>query len=136
MNYLKLMSILHEADAIEYEEQNKKKKLKKDEKDDYTRTKPDQAFKDMHKVDVTTEKDFESLGPITTKQHNDHKGNPSNLNIGGKLKQWSALKKFDKGGIGTSSYRTADNQVGQKTMPKTDDGVTKVLIPNFSKTSG
>jgi hypothetical protein len=128
MNYLKLMSILHEADAVEYEEPDKKKKLKKDEKDDFTRTKPDQVFKDMHKVDVTTEKDFESLGPITTKHSGNHKGNPSDINVGD-AKQQSAIKKFDTGGIGKSSYRTADNQAGEKAMPKTNDGVTKVLIP-------
>ena len=65
MNYLKLMSILSEADADEYGVSTQKKK--KDDKDDFHRSKADQAFKDVHKVDIATEKDFESLGPITTK---------------------------------------------------------------------
>lgn len=124
MNYLKLMSILSEADADEYGVATQKKK--KDEKDDYHRSKADQAFKDMHKVDVATEKDFETLGPITTKQHDDHKGNPSSINIGDATQQ-SPLKKFDMGGIGKSSYRKIDKTEGQKAMPKVDDGATKVL---------
>ena len=124
MNYLKLMSILSEADADEYGVATQKKK--KDEKDDFHRSKADQAFKDMHKVDVATEKDFESLGPITTKQHDDHKGNPSSINIGDATNQ-SPLKKFDMGGIGKSSYRKIDKTEGQKAMPKVDDGATKVL---------
>jgi hypothetical protein len=124
MNYLKLMSILSEADADEYGVSTQKKK--KDEKDDYTRSKADQAFKDMHKVDITTEKDFESLGPITTKHVGDHKGQPSNINIGDATQQ-SPLKKFDMGGIGKSSYRKIDKTEGQKAMPKVDDGATKVL---------
>ena len=124
MNYLKLMSILSEADADEYGVSTQKKK--KDEKDDFHRSKADQAFKDMHKVDVATEKDFETLGPITTKQHDDHKGNPSSLNIGD-AKQQSPLKKFDMGGIGKSSYRKIDKTEGQKAMPKVNDGATKVL---------
>jgi hypothetical protein len=124
MNYLKLMSILSEADADEYGVATQKKK--KDEKDDFHRSKADQAFKDMHKVDVATEKDFESLGPITTKQHGDHKGNPSSINIGDATQQ-SPLKQFDMGGIGKSSYRKIDKTEGQKAMPKVDDGVTKVL---------
>lgn len=126
MNYLKLMSILSEADADEYGVKTQKKK--KDEKNDFTRSKSDQEFKDMHKVDVTTEKDFESLGPITTKQHDQHKGNPSSINVGDATLQ-SAVKKFDMGGIGKSSYRKIDKTDGQKTMPKVNDGVTKVLIP-------
>ena len=124
MNYLKLMSILSEADADEYGVATQKKK--KDEKDDFHRSKADQAFKDMHKVDVATEKDFETLGPITTKQHGDHKGNPSSINIGDATQQ-SPLKQFDMGGIGKSSYRKIDKTEGQKAMPKVDDGVTKVL---------
>lgn len=124
MNYLKLMSILSEADADEYGVATQKKK--KDEKDDFHRSKADQAFKDMHKVDVATEKDFETLGPITTKQHDDHKGNPSSINIGDATQQ-SPLKKFDMGGIGKSSYRKIDKTEGQKAMPKVDDGATKVL---------
>ncbi len=124
MNYLKLMSILSEADADEYGVATQKKK--KDEKDDFHRSKADQAFKDMHKVDVATEKDFETLGPITTKQHGDHKGNPSSINIGDATQQ-SPLKQFDMGGIGKSSYRKIDKTEGQKAMPKVDDAVTKVL---------
>lgn len=126
MNYLRLMSILSEADAAEYGEKTQKKK--KDEKDDFHRSKTDQAFKDMHKVDVTTEKDFESLGPITTKQHDKHLGNPSNINVGDATNQ-SPLKKFDMNGSGKSSYRNIDKTEGQKAMPKVNDGVTKVLIP-------
>ena len=124
MNYLKLMSILSEADADEYGVSTQKKK--KDDKDDFHRSKADQAFKDMHKVDIATEKDFETLGPITTKQHGDHKGNPSSINIGDATQQ-SPLKQFDMGGIGKSSYRKIDKTEGQKAMPKVDDGVTKVL---------
>ena len=128
------MSILSEADADEYGVATQKKK--KDEKDDFHRSKADQAFKDMHKVDVATEKDFETLGPITTKQHDDHKGNPSAINIGDATQQ-SPLKKFDMGGIGKSSYRKIDKTEGQKAMPKVDDGATKVLRikegSNFAK---
>ena len=124
MNYLKLMSILSEADADEYGVATQKKKI--DEIDDFHLSKADDAFKDMHKVDVATEKDFESLGPITTKQHDDHKGNPSSINIGDATNQ-SPLKQFDMGGIGKSSYRKIDKTEGQKAMPKVDDGATKVL---------
>lgn len=118
------MSILHER-MIDDGDVTKKKE-KKDEKDDFTRSKADQEFKDMHKIDVATEKDFESLGPITTKQHDAHKGNPSSINIGDATNQ-TPLKKFDMGGIGKSSYRNIDKTEGQKAMPKVDDGATKVL---------
>jgi hypothetical protein len=124
MNYLKLMSILSEAAANEYGVATQKKK--KDEKDDWHRSKADKEFKDAHKVDVTSEDETSAPGyQVTTKRINDHKGNPSNLSIGTAKKQ-STPKSYDMGGYGKSSYRSIDNTEGQKTMPKVDDGVTKV----------
>ena len=115
MNYLKLMSILSEADADEYGVATQKKK--KDEKDDFHRSKADQAFKDMHKVDTTTEDEYEvSHTNVPTKHVGDHKGNPSDLSVG-MAKAVSALKAYDMGGHGKSSYRKIDNTQGDKKMP-------------------
>lgn len=115
MNYLKLMSILHEADADEYKE---KKSKKKDEKDDFHRSKADQEFKDMHKVDTTTEDEYEaSHTSVPTKHVGDHKGNPSETDVFEPKTYKSELKKYDMGGWGKSSKRSIDKTQGDKKMP-------------------
>ena len=125
MNYLKLMSILSEKDASEYKI---KKNTKKDDRDDYERSKADKAFKDLHKVDVTSEDELDSPGyKVTTKHVGDHKGNPSATNtFDGPMKHNSELKKFDKGGFGKSSYRPIDKKVGNKTFDKVKEEVEDI----------
>lgn len=133
MNYLKLMSILSEKDASEYKI---KKNTKKDDRADYERSKADKEFKDLHKVDVTSEDELDSPGyKVTTKHVGDHKGNPSATNtFDGPIKHNSDLKKYDMGGFGKSSARQIDKNVGDKTFNKVEEmNIDEAAVKPLSK---
>lgn len=128
MEFKKLMSII-EGGGYDSKDQVPKKDTDDEVKNIRPRSKGEEDFVKVHKIDVKNEKEFEVHDPKKNPVKGEDAGHASHdpKKVSDKHSEMTYKKFKNMGGYGKSSYRAADKKEGDKTTPKVADGVNKVL---------